>query len=64
MLIGLVAFFAMPKDIFPAVDIPEVNLVWYYPHSEFHTAAGADALQKNIATVVILHSICHSRGSF
>jgi multidrug efflux pump subunit AcrB len=31
MLIGLVAFFAMPKDIFPAVDIPEINLVWYYP---------------------------------
>jgi multidrug efflux pump subunit AcrB len=21
----------MPKDIFPAVDIPEINLVWYYP---------------------------------
>jgi multidrug efflux pump subunit AcrB len=31
MLLGLVAFFAMPKDIFPAVDIPEINLVWYYP---------------------------------
>ena len=31
MLIGLTAFFAMPKDIFPAVDIPEINLVWYYP---------------------------------
>src|SRR5271168_3390109 len=31
MLIGLVAFFAMPKDIFPAVNIPEINLVWYYP---------------------------------
>jgi len=29
MLIGLVAFFAMPKDIFFAVDIPEINLVWY-----------------------------------
>jgi multidrug efflux pump subunit AcrB len=64
MLFGLYAFFSMSKDIFPAVNIPEVNLVWYYPHSEFHTAAGADALQKNIATVVILHSICHSRGSF
>ena len=31
MLLGLVAFFAMPKDIFPAVNIPEINLVWYYP---------------------------------
>src|SRR5215472_476192 len=31
MLMGLVAFFAMPKDIFPAVDIPQINLVWYYP---------------------------------
>jgi multidrug efflux pump subunit AcrB len=31
MLLGVVAFFAMPKDIFPAVDIPEVNVVWYYP---------------------------------
>src|SRR5260370_3081956 len=30
-LVGVVAFFAMPKDIFPAVDIQEVNLVWYYP---------------------------------
>jgi hypothetical protein len=27
----LVAFFAMQKDIFPAVNIPEVNLIWYYP---------------------------------
>jgi hypothetical protein len=47
MLFGLYAFFSMSKDIFPAVNIPEVNLVWYYPHSEFHTAAGADALQSN-----------------
>lgn len=31
MLFGLVAFFAMPKDIFPAVNIPEINMVWYYP---------------------------------
>src|SRR5215470_9846762 len=31
MLLGLVVFFAMPKDIFPAVDIPQINLVWYYP---------------------------------
>ncbi|MBV8055935.1 MAG: efflux RND transporter permease subunit, partial [Deltaproteobacteria bacterium] len=31
MLLGLVAFFTMPKDIFPAVNIPEINLVWYYP---------------------------------
>ena len=31
MLLGLTAFFAMPKDIFPAVNIPEINLVWYYP---------------------------------
>ena len=27
----VVSFFSMPKDIFPAVNIPEVNLVWYYP---------------------------------
>ena len=31
MLLGLVAFFAMPKDIFPGVNIPEINLFWYYP---------------------------------
>ena len=31
MLFGLIVFFAMPKDIFPAVNIPEINLVWYYP---------------------------------
>jgi multidrug efflux pump subunit AcrB len=31
MLLGLIAFFSMPKDIFPAVNIPEINLVWYYP---------------------------------
>ncbi|MGO9060077.1 MAG: efflux RND transporter permease subunit [Candidatus Binataceae bacterium] len=31
MLMGLVSFLGMPKDIFPSVDVPEVNLVWYYP---------------------------------
>ena len=31
MLLGLVAFFAMPKDIFPGVNIPEINLFWHYP---------------------------------
>ena len=31
MLFGLYSFFAMPKDIFPAVNLPEINLVWYYP---------------------------------
>jgi len=31
MLFGLYSFFSMSKDIFPAVNIPEVNLVWYYP---------------------------------
>jgi multidrug efflux pump subunit AcrB len=31
MLLGLIAFLAMPKDIFPAVNMPEINLVWYYP---------------------------------
>src|SRR5580658_6510940 len=30
MLLGSIAFIAMPKDIFPAVKIPEINLVWYY----------------------------------
>jgi multidrug efflux pump subunit AcrB len=31
MLFGLYSFFSMSKDIFPAVNLPEVNLVWYYP---------------------------------
>ncbi|HTR61945.1 MAG TPA: efflux RND transporter permease subunit [Candidatus Binataceae bacterium] len=31
MLVGLYSFFSMSKDIFPAVNLPEVNLVWYYP---------------------------------
>jgi hypothetical protein len=31
MLVGLYSFFTMSKDIFPAVNLPEVNLVWYYP---------------------------------
>ncbi|MGO9605862.1 MAG: efflux RND transporter permease subunit [Candidatus Binataceae bacterium] len=31
MLFGLYSFFSMSKDIFPAVNMPEVNLVWYYP---------------------------------
>src|SRR5215813_2955838 len=31
MLFGLYSFFSMSKDIFPAVNIPEINLVWYYP---------------------------------
>jgi len=45
MLIGLVAFFAMPKDIFPSVDIPEINLVWYYP------GMSAPEIEKRIVNI-------------
>jgi hypothetical protein len=30
MLIGLIALFVMPKEVEdPAVDMPEIKLVWY-----------------------------------
>jgi multidrug efflux pump subunit AcrB len=45
MLLGLVAFFAMPKDIFPAVNIPEINLVWYYP------GMSAPEIEKRIVNI-------------
>src|SRR6516225_3661777 len=31
MLLGTVSFFGMNRDIFPAINIPTVNEVWYYP---------------------------------
>ncbi|MGH7948946.1 MAG: efflux RND transporter permease subunit, partial [Candidatus Binataceae bacterium] len=31
LLLGLVSLGRMNFDIFPAIDIPLVNLVWYYP---------------------------------
>src|SRR5947208_1394495 len=31
VLLGLVAIFRMPTDIFPEVDIPVISVVWQYP---------------------------------
>ena len=31
MLLGLISLNSMNFDIFPAIDVPMVNLVWYYP---------------------------------
>ena len=31
VLMGLVAIFRMPTDIFPEVDIPVISVVWQYP---------------------------------
>jgi multidrug efflux pump subunit AcrB len=31
ILLGLVAIFRMPTDIFPEVDIPVVSVIWQYP---------------------------------
>ncbi len=45
MLFGLYAFFSMSKDIFPAVNIPEVNLVWYYP------GMSAPEIEKRIVNI-------------
>jgi multidrug efflux pump subunit AcrB len=45
MLFGLIALFAMPKDIFPAVNIPEINLVWYYP------GMSAPEIEKRIVNI-------------
>src|SRR2546429_8419842 len=30
-LLGLVAIFRMPTDIFPEVDIPVISVIWQYP---------------------------------
>src|SRR5271156_365175 len=45
MLFGLFSFFSMSKDIFPAVNIPEVNLVWYYP------GMSAPEIEKRIVNI-------------
>jgi multidrug efflux pump subunit AcrB len=45
MLFGLYSFFSMSKDIFPAVNIPEVNLVWYYP------GMSAPEIEKRIVNI-------------
>jgi multidrug efflux pump subunit AcrB len=45
MLFGLYSFFTMPKDIFPAVNLPEVNLVWYYP------GMSAPEIEKRIVNI-------------
>ena len=31
VLLGLVAIFRMPTDIFPEVDIPVISVIWQYP---------------------------------
>src|ERR1700691_956588 len=45
MLFGLYSFFSMSKDIFPAVNLPEVNLVWYYP------GMSAPEIEKRIVNI-------------
>jgi multidrug efflux pump subunit AcrB len=45
MLLGLYSFFSMSKDIFPAVNLPEVNLVWYYP------GMSAPEIEKRIVNI-------------
>src|ERR1700758_264132 len=45
MLFGLYSFFSMSKDIFPAVNIPEINLVWYYP------GMSAPEIEKRIVNI-------------
>src|ERR1700731_483641 len=45
MLFGLFSFFSMSKDIFPAVNLPEVNLVWYYP------GMSAPEIEKRIVNI-------------
>jgi multidrug efflux pump subunit AcrB len=44
-LLGLYSFFSMSKDIFPAVNLPEVNLVWYYP------GMSAPEIEKRIVNI-------------
>ena len=45
MLFGLYSFFSMSKDLFPAFNIPEVNLVWYYP------GMSAPEIEKRIVNI-------------
>ena len=73
MLFGLYSFFSMSKDIFPAVNIPEVNLVWYYPgmsapeiekrivniteRATSQTVTGVDHIESNSFTGIALIKI-------
>ncbi len=44
ILAGLVAMLRMPKDIFPAVDVPVIAVVWTY------NGLSADEMEKRIVT--------------
>jgi hypothetical protein len=68
MLLGSIAFFAMPKDIFPAVNIPEINLVWYYPgmsapEVENGSSISPNELDHRPSTALTTSSQPHSTGS-
>ncbi len=79
MLFGLYSFFSMSKDIFPAVDLPEVNLVWYYPgmsapeiekrivniteRATSQTVTGVDHIESNSFTGIGLIKIYMQEGA-
>ncbi|HKN01341.1 MAG TPA: efflux RND transporter permease subunit [Candidatus Binataceae bacterium] len=79
MLFGLYSFFSMSKDIFPAVNMPEVNLVWYYPgmsapeiekrivnlteRATSQTVTGVDHIQSNSMIGIGLIKIYFQQGA-
>ena len=79
MLFGVYAFFSMSKDIFPAVNLPEVNLVWYYPgmsapeiekrivniteRATSQTVTGVDHIESNSFTGIGLVKIYMQEGA-
>ena len=44
-VLGGIAIFTMPTDIFPEINIPIVNVIWGY------TGVSAEDMAKRIATV-------------
>jgi CzcA family heavy metal efflux pump len=45
LLIGILAILAMPKDIFPDIDIPVVSVIWTY------TGMSPDEMEKRVVTI-------------
>jgi CzcA family heavy metal efflux pump len=45
LLLGILAILAMPKDIFPDIDIPVVSVIWTY------TGMSPDEMEKRVVTI-------------
>src|SRR5580692_3634696 len=45
LILGCIAMFTMPVDIFPYIDIPVASVVWSYP------GVSPDEMEKRVVTV-------------